>query len=138
MSAVIISAEHDETASDTFHNSEDIAGEQQENRESVSRNDEEIFTSVAETFTPRSNLSEESEKLVEDVDDDVAVKNGITGEYFMLSTLEEMKELIKDYSERTASQFVVNKKTQKFGLPGMFLFWKLETNVLMYLVNWWV
>ena len=40
------------------------------------------------------------------------------GEVFILPTLDEVRKLISEYSERTGSHFVVHKKTKHFGSPG--------------------
>merc|ERR1712226_1408120 len=40
-------------------------------------------------------------------------------EFFMVSTVEEMRELINDYSERTSSHFVAWCKTKHFGVPSI-------------------
>ena len=41
-----------------------------------------------------------------------------TGRYFMLSNVDEVKQLITDYSDATSSHFVVSKRTKKFGISG--------------------
>ena len=44
--------------------------------------------------------------------------SGEKGEYFILSTLDEVKDMLNEYFERTSSNFIVNRKSKDFGLPG--------------------
>ena len=40
------------------------------------------------------------------------------GEYFVTTTFNEMLQILQDYFERTATKFVVQKRTKDFGLKG--------------------
>ena len=42
----------------------------------------------------------------------------VKGEYFIVSTLQEMQKLIDSYFETTKTHFVVHKRTKNFGLQG--------------------
>lgn len=69
-----------------------------------------------------NDLCGDVENIPAEVEAEVPNHDATPGEYFVTSTYEEMMGILEDYFDRTASRFVVQKRTKDFGVKGMCFF----------------